>query len=98
VLGIILIHTPRYVCHYEGSFTELVLLLRDKIWDDDGSKKLNFVQNTQIIGSVDAIFEELVRNKSFSESCNFLRSHAVPHDNQNKEKATRQVNAITKRI
>jgi hypothetical protein len=40
---------------------------------------------------VDTVFEELVRNKSFIETCNFLRSHAVRHDQQNKEKATRQV-------
>jgi hypothetical protein len=44
-------------------------------------------------GMVDTLFEELVRNKSFIENCNFLRSHVVRHDQQNKDKATRQVNA-----
>ena len=41
---------------------------------------------------VDTVFEELVRNKSYIETCNFLRSHAVRHDQQTKDKATRQVN------
>jgi hypothetical protein len=38
------------------------------------------------------VFEGLVRSKSFIETCNFLRSYAVRHDQQNKDKATRQVN------
>jgi hypothetical protein len=42
---------------------------------------------------VDTVFEELVRVKSFIETCNFLRSHAIRHDQQSKEKATRQVNS-----
>jgi hypothetical protein len=67
-------------------------LLGQKTWDDDDSKKRRFVQNAQNIGMVDTVFEELVRNKSFIETCNFLRSHAIRHDQQNKEKATRQVN------
>jgi hypothetical protein len=44
---------------------------------------------------MDTVFEELVRNKTFIETCNFLRSHAVCHDQQNKEKATRQVNTTS---
>jgi hypothetical protein len=44
---------------------------------------------------VDTVFEELIRNKSIIETCNFLRSHAVRHDQQTKEKATRQVNATS---
>jgi hypothetical protein len=37
--------------------------------------------------------EELVRDKSFVETCNFPRSHAIRHEQQNKEKVTRQVNS-----
>jgi hypothetical protein len=64
-------------------------------WKEYGSKKRRFVQNAQSIGMVDTIFEELVRNKSFIETYNFLRSHAVRHDQQFKDKATRQVNATS---
>ena len=38
-------------------------------------------------------FEELVRNKTFIETCNFLRSHAIRHDQQNKERTARKINA-----
>jgi hypothetical protein len=34
---------------------------------------------------VDKVFEELVSDKSFIESCNFLRSHAIRLDQQYKE-------------
>jgi hypothetical protein len=34
---------------------------------------------------VDTAFEELVKDKSFIEACNFLRSHAIRHDQQNQE-------------
>jgi hypothetical protein len=44
---------------------------------------------------VDTVFEELVRNMSFMDTCNFLRSHAVRYDQQTKDKATRQVNATS---
>jgi hypothetical protein len=40
---------------------------------------------------VDTVFEELVSDKSFIETCNFLRSHAIRLDQQYKEKATRQI-------
>jgi hypothetical protein len=40
---------------------------------------------------VDAVFEELVGDKSFIESCNFFRSHAIRLDQQYKEKAARQI-------
>jgi hypothetical protein len=40
---------------------------------------------------VDTVFEELVSDKSFIETCNFLRSHAIRLDQQNKEKAARQI-------
>jgi hypothetical protein len=40
---------------------------------------------------VDLVFEELVSDKSFIETCNFLRSHAIRLDHQYKEKAARQI-------
>jgi hypothetical protein len=79
---------------YEDAFTELTLF-GEKVWDDDGNRKGRFVQNAQNIGLVDTVFEELVRNKSLIETCNFLRSHAVSHHQQTKDKATRQVNVTS---
>jgi hypothetical protein len=64
---------------YEDAFTELVLL-GQKTWNDDEIKKRLFVQNAQNIGLVDTAFEELVSDKSFIETCNFLRSHAIRLD------------------
>jgi Fe-S cluster biosynthesis and repair protein YggX len=40
---------------------------------------------------VDTVFEELVSDKSFIETCNFLRSHAIRLDQQYKKKAARQI-------
>jgi hypothetical protein len=40
---------------------------------------------------VDTVFEELVSDKSFIETCNFLRSHAIRLDQQYKEKAARKI-------
>jgi hypothetical protein len=40
---------------------------------------------------IDTVFEELVSDKSFIETCNFLRSHAISFDQQYKEKAARQI-------
>jgi hypothetical protein len=40
---------------------------------------------------VDTVFEELVSDKSFIETCNFLRSHAIRLDQKYKEKAARQI-------
>jgi hypothetical protein len=40
---------------------------------------------------VDTVFEELVSDKSFIETCNFLRSHAIRLDQQYKEKPARQI-------
>jgi hypothetical protein len=40
---------------------------------------------------VDTVFEELVSDKSFIETCDFLRSHAIRLDQQYKEKASRQI-------
>jgi hypothetical protein len=72
------------------AFTELALL-GQKTWNDDEIKKRRFVQNTQNIGLLDKVFEELDSNKSFIETCNFLRSHAIRLDQQYKEKAARQI-------
>jgi hypothetical protein len=43
------------------------------------------------MGMVDTVFEALVNNKSFQETCNFLRPHAIRHDQQDKEKNARQI-------
>jgi hypothetical protein len=51
----------------------------------------HFVQNNQNIGLIDTSFEELVSDKSFIETCNFLRSHSIRLDQQYKEKAARQI-------
>jgi hypothetical protein len=40
---------------------------------------------------VDTVFEELVSDKSFIETCNFLRSHAIRLDQQYKENTARQI-------
>jgi hypothetical protein len=53
--------------------------------------KRRFVQNAQNIGLVDTVFEELVSDKSFVETFNFLRSHAIRLDQQYKVKAARQI-------
>jgi hypothetical protein len=53
------------------------------------------VQNAQNIGMVDTVFEALVSDKSFLETCNFLRSHAIRYDQQNKEKNARQINSTS---
>jgi hypothetical protein len=68
-----------------SQFTELALL-GQKTWNDDEIEKRLFVQNTQDIGFVDTVFEELVSDKSFIETCNFLRSHTIRLDQQYKEK------------
>jgi hypothetical protein len=73
----------KWVQDYEDAFTELVIL-GQATWNDDDIKKRCLVQNAQNIGMVD--------DKSFIETCNFLRSHAIRYDQQNKEKNARQVN------
>jgi hypothetical protein len=60
----------------------------------DQIKKRQLVQNAQNIGMVDTGFEELVSDKPFIETFNFLRSHAIRHDQQNKEKRKRQIHNI----
>jgi hypothetical protein len=59
--------------------------------NNDEIKKCHFVLNVQNTGLVDTVFEELVRDKSLIETCNFLRSHAIRLDQQYKEKAARQI-------
>jgi hypothetical protein len=80
----------KYIQDFGDAFTELALL-GQKTWNDDEIKKRRFVQNDQNIGLVDTVFEELVSDKSFIETCNFLRSHAIRLDQKYKEKATRQI-------
>jgi hypothetical protein len=80
----------KWIQDYEDAFTELALL-GQKTWNDDEIKKRRILQNAQNIGLVDTIFEELVGDKSFIETCNFLRSHTIRLDQQYKEKAARQI-------
>jgi hypothetical protein len=80
----------KWIQDYEDAFTELSLL-GQKTWNDDDIRKHWLIQNAQNIGLVDTVFEELVSNKSFTEACNFIRSHAIRFDHQNKEKAARQI-------
>jgi hypothetical protein len=80
----------KWIQDYEDAFTELALL-GQKTWNNDEIKKRCFVQNAQNIGLVDTVFEELVIDKSFIVTCNFLRSHAIRLDQQYKEKAARQI-------
>jgi hypothetical protein len=44
---------------------------------------------------IDIVFEALVDDQSFLEACNFLRSHAIRYDQQNKEKNVRQINSTS---
>ena len=81
----------KWVQDYEDAFTELVIL-GQATWNEDDIKKRCLVQNAQNIGMVDTVFEALVDDKSFLETCNFLRSHAIRYDQQNKEKNVRQIN------
>jgi hypothetical protein len=69
----------KWIQDYEDAFTELSLL-GQKTWNDDEIKKRRFVQNAQNIGLVDTFFEEVVSDKSFIETCNFLRSHTIRLD------------------
>jgi hypothetical protein len=52
-------------------------------------------QNAQNIGLVDTVFEELVSDKLSTETCNFHRLHAIRHDQQNEEKAARQIHGTS---
>jgi hypothetical protein len=53
------------------------------------------IQNAQNIGMVDTVFEALASDESFVETCFFLRSHAIRHDQKNKEKHARQINSTS---
>jgi hypothetical protein len=54
---------------------------------------------------VDRLFEELVSDEPFMKTHNFLGSHSIRHDQQNKERSARQIhnthpspgNGITKK-
>jgi hypothetical protein len=79
-----------WIQDYEEAFKKLALL-GQKTWNDDEIKKRFFLQNAQNIGLVDTFFEELVSDKLFIETCNFLRSHAIRLDQQYKKRAARQI-------
>jgi hypothetical protein len=81
----------KWIQDYEDAFTELVIL-GQVTWNDDNIKKRRLVQNAQNIGMIDNVFEALVSDKSFLETCNFLRSNAIRYDKQSKEKNARQIN------
>jgi hypothetical protein len=85
----------KWVQGYEDAFTELILY-GQKTWNVDDIRKRRLVQNVQNIGMVDTVFEALVDDKSFLETCNFLRSSVIRHDQQNKEKNARQINSTSK--
>jgi hypothetical protein len=84
----------KWIQDYEDAFTELALF-RKKAWNDDEIKKHRLVQNAQNIGLIDTVFEELVSDKSFIETCGFLRSHATRLDQQYKERAARQIHNVS---
>jgi hypothetical protein len=71
----------KWIQGYEDSFTKLASFWQ-KTCNDDEIKKRWFVQNTQNIGLVDTVVEELVSDKTFMEICNFLRSLAIRLDQQ----------------
>jgi hypothetical protein len=48
-----------------------------KTWNDNEIKKHRSVQNAQNIGLADTVFEKVVSDMSFIETCNFLRLHAI---------------------
>jgi hypothetical protein len=48
-----------------------------KTWNNDEIKKRQFVKNSQNIGLVDTVFEEIVSDESSIEICDFPRSHAI---------------------
>jgi hypothetical protein len=80
----------KWIQDYGDAFTALALL-GQKTWNDDEIKKRRFVQNAKNIGFVDTVFEELVSDKSFIETCDFLRSHAIRVVQQYKDIAARQI-------
>jgi hypothetical protein len=80
----------KWIQDYEDAFTELCLLGQNT-WNDDEIKKRHFVQNAQNIDFINTVFEVLVIDESFIETCDFLRSHAIRLDQKYKEKVARQI-------
>jgi hypothetical protein len=70
----------QWIQEYEDAFTDFIFW--KKTWNDDDIKKRQSVQNAQNTRMVDTVFVELVSDKSFIETCTFLRSHAIIHDQQ----------------
>jgi hypothetical protein len=62
----------KWILDYKDTFTELVIFAQ-KYWDDDDAEKRRLIQKGQNIGLLDAVIEELVTDKSYLETCNFLR-------------------------
>jgi hypothetical protein len=91
-LTVIIKGAVEMVHDYEDAFKDL-FLIGQTTWNNDDIKKRRLVQNAQNIGMVDMVFEALLNDKSFSETCNFLRSHAIRHDQQAKQKNARQVHS-----
>jgi predicted aspartyl protease len=54
------------------------------------------ILKTQNIGLVDTVFEELVSDRSFIETCNLLSSNTIRLDQQYKEKAAKQIHNTSK--
>jgi hypothetical protein len=77
----------KFIVDYENTFTRFVILWQ-KYWNDDDVKKHCLIQNGQNIELIDSV---VVNNKSNLETCKFLWSHPVRYDQQNKDKATRQI-------
>jgi hypothetical protein len=55
------------------------------------SKSVALYRMLKILVWLIQCFEELVSDKSFIETCNFLRSNTIRFDQQYKEKAARQI-------
>jgi hypothetical protein len=80
----------KWIQDYEDSFTELALL-GQKTWNDDDIKKRWFVQNAQNIVLVDTVFEGLLIDKSFIETCNSLDHMPSDLISNIRKKAARQI-------
>jgi hypothetical protein len=63
----------KWIQDYEDAFRELALL-GQKTWNDDKIKKRHFLRDILNLGLVDTVFEELVCDKYFLKTFNFLRS------------------------
>jgi hypothetical protein len=83
----------KWVPDYEDAFTELVLL-GQTTWDNDDTKKRCLVQNAQNIGMVDTVFDALMDDESFSETCNFCSVCHMPSDMINMPKKRTQDRSI----